>query len=79
MSSKTGEITFRPIIYTLVPMIFVLFMTLWAMIEQVVFDWSGAGESEFNLLLFSFGAVILGFSIWIMLEAYALFRSKSTD
>ncbi|MDZ7758264.1 MAG: carbon starvation CstA 5TM domain-containing protein [Rhodohalobacter sp.] len=34
----------RPIIYTLVPMIFVLFMTLWAMIEQVIFDWSGAGN-----------------------------------
>jgi len=69
----------RPIIYTLVPMIFVLFMTLWAMIEQVVFDWSGAGESDFNLLLFSFGAVILGFSIWIMLEAYALLRREQLE
>lgn len=66
----------RPIIYTLIPMIFVLFMTLWAMTEQVIFDWSGMGENESNLLLFSFGAVILGFSIWIMLEAYALFRNK---
>jgi carbon starvation protein len=69
----------RPIIYTLVPMIFVLFMTLWAMIEQVIFDWSGLGESEFNLLLFSFGAIILGFSIWIILEAYTLFRKKSSE
>jgi len=69
----------RPIIYTLVPMIFVLFMTIWAMVEQVIFDWSGLGESDFNLLLFSFGAVILGFSIWIILEAYALFRKKSME
>lgn len=69
----------RPIIYTLVPMIFVLFMTLWAMTGQVIFDWSGLGESEFNLLLFSFGAIILGFSIWIILEAYALFRKKSDE
>ncbi len=67
----------RPIIYTLVPMVFVLFMTVWAMAEQVFFDWSGVGESDFNLLLFSFGAIILGFSLWIMLEAYALFRQKS--
>ncbi|WP_372905809.1 carbon starvation protein A [Rhodohalobacter sp.] len=69
----------RPIIYTLVPMIFVLFMTLWAMVEQVIFDWSGLGESDFNLLLFSFGAIILGFSIWIILEAYTLFRKKSSE
>ncbi|WP_069130390.1 carbon starvation CstA family protein [Rhodohalobacter halophilus] len=69
----------RPIIYTLVPMIFVLFMTIWAMVEQVVFDWSGVGESDFNLLLFSFGAIILGFSLWIMLEAFTLFRRKSSE
>lgn len=66
----------RPIIYTLIPMIFVLFMTLWAMVEQVIFDWSGMGESDSNLLLFSFGAIILGFSIWIILEAVTLFRKK---
>jgi carbon starvation protein len=68
----------RPIVYTLIPMIFVLFMTLWAMVEQVVFDWSGAGASDFNLLLFSFGAIILGFSLWILMEAYNLFRKKSS-
>jgi carbon starvation protein len=67
----------RPIIYTLIPMVFVLFMTIWAMAEQVIFDWSGVGESDFNLLLFSFGAVILGFALWIMLEAYNLFQKKS--
>ncbi len=69
----------RPIIYTLIPMIFVLFMTIWAMVEQVIFDWSGLGDSDFNLLLFSFGAIILGFSLWIMLEAYTLFRKKSSE
>jgi carbon starvation protein len=34
----------RSIIYTLIPLIFLLFMTLWAMVEQVFFDWSGWGE-----------------------------------
>lgn len=68
----------RPIIYTLVPLIFVLFMTLWAMVSQVVFDWSGLGESDGNLLLFSFGAVILGFAIWILFEAVVIIRKISS-
>lgn len=64
----------RPIIYTLVPLIFVLFMTLWAMVSQVVFDWSGLGETDGNMLLFAFGAVILGFAIWILFEAVVIIR-----
>jgi carbon starvation protein len=66
----------RPIIYTLIPMIFLLFMTLWAMTEQVVFEWAGLGDAEGNLLLFSFGAIILGFTVWIFVEAIALFRRQ---
>lgn len=66
----------RPIIYTLIPMIFLLFMTLWAMTEQVVFQWSGFGDSNADWLLFSFGAVILGFTIWIFVEAISLFRDQ---
>lgn len=69
----------RSIIYTLVPMIFLLFMTLWAMTEQVVFQWSGWGEAEGNLLLFFFGAIILGFTVWIFLEAVLLFQKGSDD
>lgn len=64
----------RSIIYTLVPMIFVLFMTLWAMTGQVIFDWSGWGETDGNMLLFVFGAIILSFTIWIILEAVSLVR-----
>ena len=52
-------------------------MTLWAMTEQVVFQWSGYGETDGNLLLFSFGAIILGFTVWIFLEAIALFKRRS--
>lgn len=66
----------RPIIYTLIPMIFLLFMTLWAMTEQVVFQWSGFGDSNADWLLFSFGAVILAFTIWIFVEAISLFRDQ---
>ncbi|NBC25698.1 MAG: carbon starvation protein A [Bacteroidetes bacterium] len=66
----------RSIIYTVLPMLFLLFMTLWAMTEQVVFQWSGYGEAEANMLLFFFGSVILGFSIWIFLEAILLLKSE---
>jgi len=63
----------KSIMYTLVPLIFLLFMTLWAMVEQVLFQWSGLFEnSDSNLLLFSFGSVILGFAIWILIEALVL-------
>ncbi len=62
----------RSIIYTLVPLIFVLFMTLWAMADQVFFDWSGLGGKDGNALLFFFGSVILVFAIWIILEGIQL-------
>ncbi|MDR9414697.1 MAG: carbon starvation protein A [Gracilimonas sp.] len=67
----------RSILYTLIPMIFLMVMTLWAMVEQVVFDWSGYGPSDSNILLFVFGAIILGFTIWIILEAIAIIRKES--
>ncbi len=62
----------RSIIYTVVPMIFLLFMTLWAMIQQVVIEWSGLGATDGNLLLFVLGAIILGFTIWILIESASL-------
>ena len=50
-------------------MVFILFMTIWAMIQQVVFEWSGLGSTDMNLLLFIFGSIILVFAIWIVLTA----------
>jgi carbon starvation protein len=58
----------------LLPMIFLLFMTIWAMTQQVVFDWSGLGPNDAKWLLFVLGAVILGFALWILLEAIMVFR-----
>ncbi|MFW6278279.1 MAG: carbon starvation protein A [Halorhodospira sp.] len=66
----------RSPIPTLVPMVFLLFMTTWAMVQQVVFDWSGMGDGEAEWLLFVLGALILGFAIWIILEAVRLFRRR---
>jgi len=60
---------------TLIPMVFLLTMTVWAMIQQVVFNWSGMGEADTQWLLFILGAIILGFALWILLEAVRLFRN----
>ena len=52
----------------LIPMIFVMFMTLWAMFQQVFFEWSFIG-SDSNMLLFLLGAIIFVFAIWISITA----------
>ncbi|MFB4165134.1 carbon starvation protein A [Alteribacillus sp. JSM 102045] len=66
----------RNFLFTFIPMVFLLFMTLWAMTTQVVFQWSGLGDGDTQILLFVLGAIILGFSVWILLEAVALFRKE---
>lgn len=69
----------RPIIYTVIPMVFLLVMTLWGMAEQVIFEWSGYGGGELNLLLFSFGAIILGFACWILVESASIIFKTETE
>ncbi|MGM0901280.1 MAG: carbon starvation CstA family protein [Bacillota bacterium] len=59
----------RNYLVSFVPMVFLLVMTVWAMIQQVVFEWSGLGATDMNLLLFVFGAIILVFALWITLTA----------
>ncbi len=63
----------RNYLITLIPMIFILFMTFWAMVQQVIFQWSWWGSNS-NSLLFFFGAIILGFAIWIILTAISVLR-----
>ncbi|TLS38446.1 carbon starvation CstA family protein [Pseudalkalibacillus caeni] len=64
---------------TLIPMVFLLFMTLWAMINQVVFEWNVFAGTDGNLLLFTFGAIILVFAFWILLEAILMFSKRPND
>jgi carbon starvation protein len=61
---------------TFIPMVFVLVMTVWAMGKQVIFEWSGAGAADTNVLLFIFGAMILGFALWIIVEAFQVLSKK---
>ncbi len=69
----------RPIIYTAIPMIFLLFMTMWALAQQLLFKWSGYGAGSANWLLMFFGAVIFVFAVWIVLAATISLRSNVSD
>ncbi|WP_078579945.1 carbon starvation CstA family protein [Salipaludibacillus agaradhaerens] len=70
----------RNYLFTLIPMIFLMIMTVWAMTHQVFMEWSGIAEGEnMNLLLFLLGAIILVFALWILLEALSGLWRKNTN
>ncbi|WP_102347441.1 carbon starvation CstA family protein [Bacillus sp. Marseille-P3661] len=69
----------RNYLVTLIPMAFLMFMTVWAMAQQVFLDWSGWGTTDGNMLLFVFGAIILGFTFWIFIEAVAALTKKNNN
>ncbi|MFN4260630.1 MAG: carbon starvation protein A [Gemmataceae bacterium] len=54
----------RPVIYTLVPMLFMLSVTIWAMLDSI---WTFAANQQWLLLSFSF--IILAMSFWLLVEA----------
>ncbi|WP_102028591.1 carbon starvation CstA family protein [Salirhabdus sp. Marseille-P4669] len=65
----------------MVPMIFLMFMTMWAMFQQVFFAWAPFSDSpaEQNMLLFIFGAIIFVFTIWIILTAISALSKRAKD
>lgn len=61
-----------------VPMAFLLFMTVWAMFQQIFMQWmpkAFAGDSN-NMILFVFGSIFLAFALWIILEAIMIVRGN---
>lgn len=62
----------------LIPMIFPIFMTLFAMFQQVVFEWSWMGTGS-NMLLFVLGSIIFVFAIWIALTSFSELMKKVED
>ncbi|MBM7552564.1 carbon starvation protein A [Thalassobacillus pellis] len=60
---------------TIIPMIFVMFMTLYAMIDQVFTQWAPWVEGS-DWMLFTFGAIILIFTFWILLTAFSAIMSN---
>lgn len=67
----------RNAVFTAIPGIFLLFMTIYAMVQQVFFDWMGVdwlgGHSKFQPLLFVLGVLILVFAIWVLIEGVRVF------
>ncbi len=63
---------------TMVPMLFLMFVTLWAMVSQVLTQWAPWGSGS-DWLLFSFGAIILVFTFWILLTAFSAIRKGADD
>ncbi|RNF39133.1 carbon starvation protein A [Planococcus salinus] len=69
----------RNYMVTIIPMIFLMFMTLWAMFEQVFTEWAWYADGS-NMLLFVFGAIIFVFTLWIILTAVqALLKKTDPD
>jgi len=62
---KTG----RPIIYTLIPMVFLVVMTIAAMV------WNFKAFAD-NPLLLILSAAILALSVWLLLETYYAYKSQ---
>ncbi|GAA0613859.1 carbon starvation protein A [Virgibacillus siamensis] len=59
----------RNYLVTLIPMVFVMIVTLWAMFQQVILQWSWFG-SDPSTLLFVLGAIIFVFAVWIILTSF---------
>src|SRR5699024_2782085 len=55
----------------IIPMIFVMAMTLYAMFLQVTFEWSWFGIDP-DMLLFVLVAIIFVFAVWIVLTAFSV-------
>lgn len=70
-------------IFTAIPGIFLLFMTIYAMVQQVFFDWMGVdwlgGQTKFQPLLFILGVFILVFAVWVVVEGIRVFVLNKTQ
>ena len=62
---------------TIIPMIFLMFMTLWAMFQQVFLQWAWYADQA-NMLLFVFGSIIFVFALWISLTAVQVLITNNT-
>jgi carbon starvation protein len=62
-----------PAVYTIIPMIFMLIMTGWAMIVNLVDYYTGA-----KWLLFVIGGIVFILEVWMIIETFIVFRSGIT-
>ena len=62
----------------IIPMFFVLGMTLIALFQQVALEWAWYGSNP-DTLLFVFGAIIFVFAIWIVLTAFGSLSKENAN
>ncbi|MEX1998240.1 MAG: carbon starvation CstA 5TM domain-containing protein, partial [Gemmatimonadales bacterium] len=62
----------RPIWVTAVPMVFLLAMTTWAMVINLMWYWTDS-----QTLLFGVGGVVFVLELWLVLEAWAALRKRA--
>ena len=62
-----------PAVYTIIPMIFMLIMTGWAMIINLVDYYSGG-----KWLLFVIGGIVFILEVWMIIETFIVFRTGIT-
>jgi carbon starvation protein len=64
----------RPVVYTIVPMVLMLAMSIWAMEVSLVGFWKNPGLSEFNKWsLTAVTLIVLGMSLWLIVEGLLSF------
>ncbi|KGG79703.1 carbon starvation protein CstA [Caloranaerobacter azorensis H53214] len=61
----------KPIVYTLIPMIFMILMTGWGMVYNII---KYAGNSDW--LLFVIGIIIMILEIWMIIEAFKAIKNS---
>ncbi|WP_066504279.1 carbon starvation protein A [Abyssisolibacter fermentans] len=64
----------KPVIFTIIPMIFMMFMTGWGMIDNII---GFFGKSEW--LLFVIGIVIIVLEIWMIIEAINVVKKSKKE
>lgn len=63
-----------PVIYTMIPMVLVMVMTIWAMLINL-----GSYIADGNILLIVFGVMILGGVFWIIGEGIRAFNHREVE
>jgi carbon starvation protein len=64
----------RPIVYTLLPMVLMLILSVWALVESVFGFWKDARLTEFNRWsLTVVSLVVLAMSLWLLVEGLLSF------
>ncbi len=59
----------KPVIYTLLPMLFMMVMTGWAMVLNIL-GFYRAGTASLHLLII--GIIVMALEVWMVLEAFGI-------